>query len=161
MITRPDWKLICIAFLVGFAAGAAVVHIRLLKCSGWDKGRLHGRFHPRPDRGRPEGFSPGDSPVKLFSEDLSLDPAQQDKLTAIFEGKRGDFEKFHKECRARFDSIRTATDKEIETILTPKQKKRFEEMKKEMARMEEKGFGPPFPPGPDADGSKRDGAKRP
>jgi Spy/CpxP family protein refolding chaperone len=84
-------------------------------------------------------------------KDLNLTDAQKKKLTAIFEKQnetmRQNMEKMqgNQDPQARMDAfrkMREASDKEIMTVLTPDQKKKYEDMQQQMREwMQNRGQG--------------------
>jgi Spy/CpxP family protein refolding chaperone len=76
--------------------------------------------------------------VKRFARDLKLNPDQKEKLTVIIRGKQKKINDVRCEMKPRFDEIREATDSEIQEILTPDQRTRFDAIKASRAEREAK-----------------------
>jgi len=110
-----------------------------------------------------------DDRLKRMAKDLNLTPAQQKKLKPIMEAgaKKGKeiFENKKLTDQQKGDAFKKLRDenrKKIEAILTPDQKKKYEEMRKQ--RMNRGpggpgGFGQRGPGGPGAGGPPKGGGK--
>lgn len=118
-------------FLLGLVLGAAA--------GSWGQRAMTRRFMRRgPDPKRM---------VEHLTRALSLDEAQKDAVSAILEGRRGQFESVREDTVARLESLRASADADIEKVLRPEQAAKFAELRQRRRR-----FGPPPdglpPPGP-------------
>ena len=107
-----NWKHIIAALLIGVLVGAAAGSLfqRWAFHRFWERG-------PDPQR-----------ILKRFTRALDLDAQQQEKVRAILEKQREKVMALHRDMSARFDVIRTSMRSEIEPLLTPAQKMKFEAM---------------------------------
>ena len=88
--------------------------------------------------------------AKKMADDLNLTEEQQEKAKAIHEKGKKDIEPLMdemKDLRQKMDEKRRANMEEFEQILTPEQKAKFDEMKKNAPEHHKKGehFGPRGP----------------
>jgi Spy/CpxP family protein refolding chaperone len=86
------------------------------------------RAGPRPV-GRPGGPGPGAGVPMIrhrLATDLDLTAEQQAKLDAILANRQKRIEQVQSEVRARFESEQREMREEIQKILTPEQRKKFE-----------------------------------
>jgi Spy/CpxP family protein refolding chaperone len=97
------------------------------------------RHARRTDRRDPERL------VERMTEDLNLNSVQQDSIRAIFARRRADIDSLWADVHPRFEAIRTLTNAEIESLLTPDQRERFRE---EERRRDERRRGREGPRGP-------------
>src|SRR5262245_8795520 len=95
-----------------FAAGAL---------SGWAVQAAADRAPPRPRRGP-------DAMVNHLTEELTLTPAQQESVRAVFTRHRGEMDAIWPTVRPRMDSLRAVRHGEILGQLTEEQRARFEAM---------------------------------
>jgi hypothetical protein len=92
---------------------------------------------PLPEAARMPGrraFGPASSPapapamvMRRLVRDLNLTPEQQTQLDQIFADRRKRIEQIQGEVQARFDSEQRDLRAAIEKILTPEQRKRFQD----------------------------------
>ncbi len=124
-------------------------------------------------QGQPRDFPPPDFGKMPFMEELNLSEAQREKIKALHESNRPQFEKdreaMHQaktrfdeamdgdgspdEIRKRFQALQKARDAmmsfgfeqalAVREILTPEQRKKFQELRRDKF----KGRHPPHPPG--------------
>jgi len=110
---RIEWKqaapALVLGCIVGLLAGAGLHHAAVF----W---RMH---HGGPGAERL---------LNKFSKELKLEPAQREGVKAVLETYRGKTQTLHQETAARFLEIRTAMRADIDKLLTPEQRKRFQEM---------------------------------
>jgi Spy/CpxP family protein refolding chaperone len=93
----------------------------------------------------PSPPSPG-SLAQLFTKELDLTRPQQEQLERILRARRHTFGAFSEDIRHRMDAERDRTIVEIDKILTPEQRVRFQAMNQKM-RESPRPF-PPFEPSP-------------
>jgi hypothetical protein len=79
--------------------------------------------------------------VAMFTKRLDLTPTQQRQVEQILEARRQTFGTFSEDIRQRIDAERDRTLAEIEQVLTPEQRVRFQAMNQEMRDRPR-----PFPP---------------
>jgi Spy/CpxP family protein refolding chaperone len=140
---------------IWFAVFAVVVF-----ASGVASGILIDRLvGPRPPVAAFGGFRGGPNPARLagqLSRELSLTAEQSARVQAIFEQRRGQVRRMHRDLRAearrRFVQEQGSIRAEIRAVLTPEQQAKFDEL---LARGPE-GFWPgpgrflaPPPPEPE------------
>lgn len=87
------------------------------------------------------GFPPGGpggmmrkGPVEMFTMTLDLNPDQQAKISKVFENTRQKIDEVGRAARNSLDQIKEETDKQIMSILTPEQQKKFAELKKKFGK---------------------------
>lgn len=68
--------------------------------------------------------------LKRLSGELGLDAKQQEAVKAALERRRADMQALQTQTLARMQEIRTTLRAEIEPVLTPDQKTKFEALKK-------------------------------
>lgn len=138
---------------IWFAVFAVVVF-----ASGVASGVLIDRLVGAPPPSAVGGFRGGPNPARLagrLSRELSLTAEQSARVTAIFEQRRGQVRRMHRDLRAearrRFVEEQGSLRAEIRAVLTPEQQAKFDEL---VARGPE-GFWPgpgrflsPAPPEP-------------
>jgi Spy/CpxP family protein refolding chaperone len=78
--------------------------------------------------------------VQRMAGDLKLSAAQQDSVRAILERRRVDIDSLWADVHPRFEAVRSLTNAEIETQLTPEQREKFREgLRKQDARRGTRG----------------------
>jgi protein CpxP len=105
-----------------------------------------------------EGFGPAQR-IQRMSKELNLTADQQTKMKSIFDNEkkqldalRDDTSVAQEDKRAKFESIRAATQTDIRNTLTDAQKTKFDEMQTKMKERRQHGEGhadhdgPPSPP---------------
>lgn len=109
---NPAWKTLLPAFLIGLLVGGFAG----ARCQ---RAAMH-RFWQK-------GFD-SERMLKKFDRELGLDAKQEEAVRAIVTRQREKVVAMHEETRARFDELRKAMRAEIEPLLTPEQKPRYEAM---------------------------------
>jgi Spy/CpxP family protein refolding chaperone len=85
---------------------------------------------------------------------LGLSPEQEQRVQAIMERHRSEFEAILQESFPKMRAVREIVDKEILEVLTPEQRKKFDTLEAQRPRPPDHGPGDPFPPpGPRPDDS--------
>lgn len=76
--------------------------------------------------------------VHRMTDDLGLNAAQQDSVRVILDRRRVDIDSLWADVHPRFEAIRSLTNAQIETLLTPAQREKFREgeLKREARRRE-------------------------
>ena len=114
------WHQIAISLLLGFALGTAF-------------GQWHAKenFHAhwRKDGGMKQHL------LERFNRELHLSADQKKKIEAIFDAKHPEMFALQAEVRPKFEALRNSAQAEIQKILDPEQRKKFDQMN---ARMEER-----------------------
>jgi Spy/CpxP family protein refolding chaperone len=123
-------------FLLGSVAGAGAARAYILN-------DLHSRF------GGPPAEVRAHLRIEAMRRQIDLSDEQVAKIEAIFQETDGDFERSMKPCRDNLDQVRARTDERIAEVLTPEQRKRFQEYVEKRKRMRGGPFpSPPSGPGP-------------
>jgi Spy/CpxP family protein refolding chaperone len=125
---------VLLVFVAGFAAGVVV-----RPWLGPD---------PGPSRGAgPRGLVGGPAPARMterllerISVDIDLTPEQDERLRAVFDGRRQRLREINEEVRGLFEFQQVEMSSEIAAILTPEQMEIFEN---EIVRMRRPRGGPP------------------
>lgn len=124
---------VLVVFTSGLAAGIAI--------DRYAGGRRAPAFGGgRPDFGPGARGGPGRRPprpteiVDRLSRDLDLSADQRAKLEEIFKRGAERMEKFQEGTRHQFQNLRRQLDAEIVTILSPEQRKKFEEQARRRPR---------------------------
>ncbi|MGD9643301.1 MAG: Spy/CpxP family protein refolding chaperone [Elusimicrobiales bacterium] len=107
------WNQVAIAAATGFLLGAFFS----------DLYRMHRKPGPPPQR--------MGSPMEIFNRELDLTGLQREKVSTILEKYQPQMEKVMNENRPKMEELRSQIKAEMETVLTPSQIARFEEIKKE------------------------------
>jgi Spy/CpxP family protein refolding chaperone len=87
-----------------------------------------------------------DALVAIFTKELNLTPVQQTQLENILRARRDKFDALGEGIRQRMDAERDRMRADIDQILTPEQRVRFESMNRKMR--EHPRSLPPFDPPP-------------
>jgi Spy/CpxP family protein refolding chaperone len=87
-----------------------------------------------------------DALVAIFTKELNLTPVQQTQLEKILRARRDTFDAFGEGIRQRMDAERDRMLADIDKLLTPEQRVRFESMNRKMR--EHPRPLPPFVPPP-------------
>ncbi|MBI3724071.1 hypothetical protein HY251_08990 [bacterium] len=74
--------------------------------------------------------------VAEIGDALKLDAAQREKVTAICEARKPEFDDIFKEIGPKMEAVRRALENDVRAILTPEQLPRFEDYLKEKQRKE-------------------------
>lgn len=119
------WNQVAIAAAAGFLLGAVFS----------DFYRMH-RLPGPPHHGM-------GGPMEMFSRELDLSSDQKEKMQTIFEKFQPEMEKVMEASRPRMDEVRKRLKTEIDTVLTPEQRKKLEELE---ARFEPPRGGHGKPP---------------
>jgi len=88
---------------------------------------------------------------RSFAETLKLTPQQQDQFKQIFEDSRRQIDALRAEMEPKFHAVQIQTNQRILASLNEEQKKKFEQMSKEMEARRESmrrggRWGNPMPP---------------
>ncbi len=75
------------------------------------------RRHP------PDGRRPPFDPAGHFARELGLSPGQQAGLDSVLARQRDEMEQIREATRPRYDSIAERTSREIDSLLTPEQRR--------------------------------------
>lgn len=119
---RASWQnprilvLLLLVFLCGALAGALAM-----------RSSVHTRLH------RAQAYWKDDT-SQLFSysklqKELNLTPEQSDRLKMILD----DFAKYHEDLEAQIEDMRATGKNRIIQMLTPEQRKKFEELSKQLS----------------------------
>jgi Spy/CpxP family protein refolding chaperone len=113
---RPTWQnpRILMTLVLVFVAGA------LAGAIGMQEG-LHAQLH------RSKAYWQGDKAefsYQRLKTELNLTPEQSERLKTILD----DFVKYHEDLEAQIEDVRATGRNRIVQILTPEQRKRFEEL---------------------------------
>jgi Spy/CpxP family protein refolding chaperone len=117
---RPSWQnpkiltLLVLVFLTGALTGAIGM-----------RAGLHAELHRTAAywRGQKDEFS-----YDQLKTELNLTPEQSDRLKTILD----DFVKYHEDLEAQIEDVRATGRNRIVQILTPEQRKRFEQLSNEL-----------------------------
>jgi len=76
--------------------------------------------------------------IHRMTDDLGLNATQQDSVRTILDRRRVDIDSLWADAHPRFEAIRSLTNAQIETLLTPAQREKFREgeLKREARRRE-------------------------
>ena len=129
---NPRWKQAAVPFLAGCLAGA-------LAGSHFQKRAFHRFWEHGPESQRV---------LQKFSRELGLDPKQQEAVKAVLERHREKTMALHKESGAKFEAIRLSLRTDIEPLLNPEQRAKFEAMIVRWDARRKPPDGPPGPPPP-------------
>ncbi|MCI4444801.1 MAG: hypothetical protein JHC32_02110 [Candidatus Aminicenantes bacterium] len=66
--------------------------------------------------------------LKVISKELQLSPEQEARIKEIFKESEERFEAFRKEIHLRLKDLRDQLKKEMDSVLTPEQQKKMQEM---------------------------------
>jgi len=91
-------------------------------------------YGPREHRERMGG---GGGPIEMFTARLGLNQEQKIKVADILEKTRQEIDQVGENIRGAIDQVREKSDKEIMSILTPEQQKKFKTLQGEFS----KGYG--------------------
>ena len=93
----------------------------------------------RPPEGRRPSFDPG----VRFTRDLGLSPAQQARLDSVLARQREEVQRIRESTQPRYDSIAERTSREIDSLLTPEQRRVLDSIKAGRPRGGRIGGRPP------------------
>lgn len=85
-----------------------------------------------PDPGhrrRPDGRRPPFDPTARFTRDLGLSPGQQTRLDTVLARQRDEVQQIRESIQPRYDSIAERTSREIDSLLTPEQRRVLDSIK--------------------------------
>jgi Spy/CpxP family protein refolding chaperone len=126
--------------------------------------------HRRPPqwaRGRPPG-PPPHLDLREMEERLDLTADQSRQIAGILDRSRDESEALRLEVRPRLEKQMERTRQEIEAVLTPEQRRKFEDLRRDQRRRARRFFlgegepGPdPFGPRPPRRGPAGSGPRRP
>jgi Spy/CpxP family protein refolding chaperone len=119
MTNRP-WKA-AILLLAVFIAGAFV------------GGAVMGRRAPMASTRGPDGM------IRHLTEELGLQPAQQDSIRAVLERWRPAMDSAWSEVRPRLETVRARIRSDIAAQLTDEQRAQYEEMVRQHAERHQRG----------------------
>ncbi|HNW44869.1 MAG TPA: Spy/CpxP family protein refolding chaperone [Elusimicrobiales bacterium] len=137
------WNQVSLAAAAGFLLGAVFANLYTIH-------HIPGR---PPFGGGPGGGRHG-APMEMFTRELGLDEAQNEKISAIFEKYRPEMDKVMKSTEPQMEALRRRVKTEIDGILTPEQITKIEKLEK-MMKPPHKGFaGRMPPPGPGGPGPR-------
>jgi Spy/CpxP family protein refolding chaperone len=125
--TRRGWLIAFVGLVFSAGVGTGVLLRTYL-----DPISAAAALPPRP--------SPGGL-VQMFTKELDLTQAQQGQLERILLARRHTFGAFSEDIRQRMDAERDRTIVEIDKMLTPEQRVRFQAMNQKMRE-----WPRPFPP---------------
>lgn len=126
-MTAQPWKLVLL--LVGiFAAGCVAGGFVTMRY-------VHSKIR---ERGAPEQWGP--ARLKLLSERLELSAEQVDRLKPIVRRDVEDLNRLRQQSFQETRRILERMERDIAAVLTPEQKRKFEELNKEMRERARKMF---------------------
>jgi Spy/CpxP family protein refolding chaperone len=125
---------IALACALNLAAGSAVGVAVDRRC----------HFGPGFGPGGPHG--PG-GPQGGMAQSLGLSPEQDERVHAILDKHRPEFDAIRDDEAKRMSAVRDKTDEELRTVLDAEQYKKLLELRREIERHDQGGHGPP-PHGP-------------
>ncbi|MDD5456299.1 MAG: hypothetical protein PHV30_04620 [Candidatus Margulisbacteria bacterium] len=130
------------------------IYLALYSCLILAIGLVSGRnsfyfFPPEHFQGRPGGPPPRhhggeDFLRKKMARDLGLSQQQQQQINEIFKKYKPEMEENMERTRQEFDALNKKIQQEVDLVLTPAQKERFNKIH----LRERGGFRPPPPPPP-------------
>jgi Spy/CpxP family protein refolding chaperone len=100
-------------FLAGGLAGAGIEHLRASAPA------------------HPNGPPTFEMPLPPFFEELDLTEDQRARIVAVLEGRRGEMDAVMSEVSPRMRAIGDSIDAEIRSILTPAQREKFDQSRRE------------------------------
>ena len=109
---KLEWKQIIPAVLIGCLLGLwagawlPTASLRRLRCGGPQTQRL----------------------LSSFNQELQLDARQQEAVKAVLESYREKTKSLHRDTAARFLEIRASMRGDVERLLTPEQRKKFQDL---------------------------------
>jgi hypothetical protein len=153
--TRPQvsspWiagLVILLAAISGGIAGVAVDRLLLLPHM----------FHGGPGERHGRGGPPGEDFRKRFARELGLTADQKSRVDSIMDREMRGVREVRATVQPRLDSMIARTRRELDSVLTPEQRKKADEMRRRFPPPPRFGGGPPPlgpPPGdlpPDQEG---------
>ena len=125
---------ITVLLLVALAGGLAGIALdRLVLLPRADHGFAHG----------PRGHSPRDREFRRrFSHDIGLSADQQTRVDSIMDRRGRELRAIRRQVQPQLDSIISHTRRELDSVLTPEQRAKAEELRRRRPR-------PPGPPDED------------
>ena len=82
-------------------------------------------------------------PTARFTRDLGLSPAQQARLDSVLARQRDEVQRIRESTRPRYDSIAERTSREIDSLLTPEQRRVLDSIRAGRPRGGRTGGRPP------------------
>ena len=70
-----------------------------------------------------------------LATELGLTPAQEDSVTAILDRRAGDYQQLRNTIRPLVDQLTTEIHTDIERVLTPEQRERYEAIQQRKAQL--------------------------
>jgi Spy/CpxP family protein refolding chaperone len=104
----------------------------------------------RPGFGHDHGPGRGPRDPKFrarIAKELGLTPEQQIRIDSIMERKGRELRGVRGQVQPTLDSIVTRTRRQVDSVLTPEQRKKAEEFRRKHPRPPPEVFGPGPPPG--------------
>lgn len=125
------WNQVALAAAAGFLLGAVFSDFY--------------RMHRMPG---PPRHAMGGGPIEMFSRELDLSDGQKEKMKTIFEKYQPEMEKAMEANRPKMDAVRQRLKAEINTVLTPEQRKKMEELEARFEPRKDWSGKPPMEHGP-------------
>lgn len=119
-------------FIAGIAAGVFIDRIFLLEPRGPRGPGPHG----------PQGGPPPAMFLRVLTDELSLSDEQAARIASILEDAQRDAHATLEGARPALDAVRTKTSEQIQAVLTPEQRARFQHLEQTRPPMP---LGPPPP----------------
>jgi Spy/CpxP family protein refolding chaperone len=115
---------------------------------GLDRALHHGPPQAEaPDPGHrrrsPNGRRPPFDPAARFARELGLSPAQQARLDSLLARQRDEVQQIREETQPRYDSIAERTSREVDSLLTPEQRRMLDSLRAGRPRGGRIGAHPP------------------
>ena len=115
------WTTLLLLLAAAIAGGAIALGLNRALHDVAPQAGVPNPHHPRRS---PEGRRPPFDPAAHFARELGLSPAQQAKLDSLLARQREDMQRVREETQPRYDSIAARTSREIDSLLTPEQRRR-------------------------------------
>ena len=101
---------------------------------GLDRALHHGPPQAgAPDPGHrrrsPDGRRPPFDPAARFVRELGLSPAQQARLDSLLARQRDEVQQIREETQPRYDSIAAQTSREVDSLLSPEQRRMLDSIR--------------------------------
>ena len=87
--------------------------------------------------------SPPFDPAARFVRELGLSPAQQARLDSLLARQRDEVQQNRQETQPRYDSIAAQTSREVDSLLSPEQRRMLDSIKAGRPRVGRTGAHPP------------------
>lgn len=129
--SKNKWQIrlaVVMLFAIGFVAGALAMNMYRDRYSSMARGEGRGRF-------------------EQMVKGLNLTPEQETQVRAIFDDVRLQLREIRKESEPRFREVRRQADERLQSVLTPEQWERFQQIRSESrGRHNGRGRGERRPP---------------